>query len=268
VSDIFQEVQEEYRREQMAKLWEKYRVPVVAAVGAIVVAVAGYQGWSFWRAAQVEKASREFEAIAELSANPGNEKAAADRFANLAATGTSAYALAAKFQEAGLRAEMGDGKAAIALYDSISASTSDPVFRDYAQVRAGLLIVERESFDNIKKRLEPIATGAGPWRLQALELLAYASWRAGKSDEALKLYGEIEGATNVPNGTARRAKEMTSLIKAGMKLSDVNAMLAPAATPGSGPMLLQPTQPTTPTPPAIPEPSSLLGPAAEQPPTP
>jgi hypothetical protein len=261
VSDIFQEVQEEYRREQMAKLWEKYRVPIVAGVSALILAVGGYQAWSYWRAAQVEKSSREFEAVAELLAQPGKEKEAADRFAKLAVSGTSAYALAAKFQEAGIRSQAGDVKAAVALYDSISAATGDPLFRDYAQVRAAILIVEKESLDNIKKRLEPITKGSGPWRVQALEILAYASWRGGKSEDALKLYSEVEATTDAPNGTLRRAKEMTALIKAGMKLSDVNAMLAPTIAPGAtGPMLLQPTQPT------IPEPSSLLGP--EQPPTP
>ena len=265
MSDIFQEVQEEYRREQMAKLWEKYRTPIIAGVSALILGVGAYQGWSYWRATQIERSSREFEAIAELLEGPGKEKEAADRLAKLAVSGTSAYALAAKFQEAGLRSQMGDSKAAMALYDSIAAATSDPLFHDYAQLRAALLIVETESLDAVKKRIEPLAKGSGPWRLQAMELLAYASWRAGKADEALKLYGEIEKAENVPNGTARRAKEMTSLIKAGTKLSDVNAMLAPTITPGAGPLLLQPTPPAQPT---IPDPSSLLGPAPEQPPTP
>ena len=44
MSDLFQEVEEEYRREQAAKLWTKYRTPLVAGVVALVVAVAGFEG--------------------------------------------------------------------------------------------------------------------------------------------------------------------------------------------------------------------------------
>ena len=58
---------------------------------------------------------------------------------------------------------------------------------------------------------------------------------------------------------------MTTLINAGMKLSDVNAMLVPVTAPGAGPMLLQPKQPEAPT---IPDVNSLLGQPPAQPPTP
>lgn len=274
MSDIFQEVQEEYRREQMAKLWKTYRVPVIAGATALILLVAGYQGWTYWRAVKLEESSREFERVAEmLAAGPGQEKAAADAFAKLAANASGGYAMAAKFQEAGLRAELNEIPAALKLYDEISASVSDPLFRDYAQLRAAILVLEAESLDNTRKRLEPITKGASPWRVIALEMLAYASWRGGKTDEALKLYAEVKEIPNAPNGSTRRATEMTTLINAGMKLSDLNTKPG-LSTPGVTPMLLPPTesapsQPLFPAPASAPEEPGLLGPAApETPPTP
>jgi hypothetical protein len=270
VSDIFQEVQEEYRREQMAKLWKSYQVPVIAAVTVIVLAVAGYQGWSYWYSQQLDASSREFEKIAELvAADPTKKKEAADRFAKFAPTATSAYAMAAKFQEAGLRAELLDTKGALTLYDEIAADTSDPLFRDYAQLRAAILVLETESFENLKKRLEPISKGTSPWRVTALEMLAYASWRGGKKDEALKLYAEVAEVPNAPNGSVRRAKEMITLINAGMKLTDLKAMPG-LSIPGSESLLLQPKDPAEATRPLLPDPTAeepgLLGPATpEQP---
>jgi hypothetical protein len=273
VSDIFQEVQEEYRREQMAKLWKSYQVPAIAAVTVIILAVAGYQGWSYWYAQKLEASSRGFEKIAELVASdPTKKKEAADQFAKFAPTATSAYARAAKFQEAGLRAELLDIKSALTLYDEIAADTSDPLFRDYAQLRAAILVLETESLDNLKKRLQPISN-SGPWRVAALEMLAYASWRGGKKDEALKLYAEVAESPNAPNGSVRRAKEMTTLINAGMKLTDLKAMPG-LSIPGSESLLLQPPDPTAPTRPLLPDPTGeepgLLGPvpAAPAPATP
>jgi hypothetical protein len=271
VSDIFQEVQEEYRREQMAKLWTKYRVPLIAGVTVIVLAVAGYQAWTYWYANKIEESSREFERVAELIASgTGKEKEAADRFAKLAQSASSGYALAARFQEAGLRAELRDFPAALKIYDEISASTSDPLFRDYAQVRATTLIIEAQTLDNIKKRLDPIVAGTGPWRVMATELLAYATWRAGKKDDALKLYAEVIAAPTAAKGSVRRAKEMTTLINAGLKLSDLNTKPG-LSTPGVSPLLLpaQPGQPTPLLPDAAAEEPGLLGPATpEQPATP
>jgi hypothetical protein len=140
-------------------------------------------------------------------------------------------------------------------------------------LRAAILVLETESLENTAKRLEPITKGASPWRVIALEMLAYASWRAGKKDEALKLYAEVGEIPNAPNGSVRRAKEMTTLINAGMKLSDLNTKPG-LSTPRVGPMLLPPTAPA-PTQPLLPEPAApepgLLGPAAPeqpQPPTP
>lgn len=271
MSDIFQEVQEEYRREQMAKLWKTYSVPVVAAVVVVVLAVGGYQAWSYWHAQQLEASSRAFEKIAELVASdPTKKKEAADSFAKLATTATASYAMAAKFQEAGLRAELPDIKAALKLYDEIAASTSDPLFRDYAQLRGAILVLETESLENVKKRLEPITKGTSPWRVMALEMLAYASWRGGRKDEALKLYAEVSEMPNAPKGSVRRAKEMTTLINAGMKLTDLKAMPG-LSIPGSESLLLQPADPTS-MQPLLPDPTAeepgLLGPATPEQPSP
>jgi len=272
VSDIFQEVEEEFRREQMAKLWAKYRVPLVAGVAVLVLGIAGYQGWSYWRAAQIEKSSRGFDRAAELVASGGQEKEAADAFANLGQGGAGAYALAAQFQEAALRAEMGQVKEAVVLYDAIAESASDQLFVDYAHLRAALLIADTASYDVVKRRLDPVATGSGPWRTMATELLAYVSWRAGKKDEALKLYAEVQKAKDVTPGVKRRATEMSALIAAGMKPSDVKEKPGQAESllPSTGGSLLPSIAPEAPPSPGATEeqPSSLLGAPEQQPSTP
>lgn len=271
MSDVFQEVQEEYRRQQIAKLWEKYRVPIIGGASALIIAVAGYQGWTYWHGLQVEKSSREFDAIGELISG-GQAKDAADRLAKLAAGGSAGYQIAAKLQEAALRAELGDKKAALALFDKIADSASDALVRDYALLRGALLIADNEKYETLKSRLEPLAQAGRPWRAIAMELLAYTTWRAGKKDEALKLYAETQALQGVPDSVKRRAIEMTSLIQAGMTLGDLKTSASGAATNplalpppgGDGPLLLAPTTPQ----PAAPEPPSLLGPVAPAAPAP
>jgi hypothetical protein len=174
----------------------------------------------------------------------------------------------AQFQEAGMRAELGEFKTAIALYEQIARSNKDAMFRDYAVIRASVLLSETEPLDKMKARLDPVANADGPWKMAAKELLAYAYWRAGKTADALKVYEEILKAEDVPNGTKRRSVEMKALLKAGLKVSDVKppprVALPDIPTPDIGPLLLQPATPTPE------QPGSLLGPAptVPAPPTP
>ncbi len=262
MSDVFQEVEEEYRQQQLAKLWEKYRLPLIGAAVALILGVAGYQGWSYWRAREVEKSSREMDAIGDLLRNAGTEKQAADRLAKLAASGSGGYPVLARLQEAALRAQTGDVKAAIALYDAVAKSGSAPLFRDLAIVRGSVFRVELEPYDAVKKILEPVATGSGPWAGEGKELLAYASWRAGKADEAKALYASVEKSAEAPEGTKRRASEMLALIRTGLKFADIKgpaaSLLLPQPGTSDGPLLLEPE----------PLPSSLLGPDPLAPPQP
>ena len=48
MSDIFDEVDEEVRREQFKKLWERYGNLFVALAVLIVAAVGGWRGCEYW----------------------------------------------------------------------------------------------------------------------------------------------------------------------------------------------------------------------------
>src|SRR5205814_1138200 len=50
VSDIFHEVDEEVRREQLKKLWDRYGNYVAAAAVLLVLAVAAWRAYMWWEA--------------------------------------------------------------------------------------------------------------------------------------------------------------------------------------------------------------------------
>jgi hypothetical protein len=266
VSDIFQEVQEEYRREQMAQAWAKYRVPIVSAAGGLVLAVAAYQGWMYWHGRQVDASSRQFEAATTAAERqPGQERAAAASFARLADDGAGGYPFAARLQEAAVRAAAGDRQAAVSLYDRIADDTSDALFADYARVRAAILLVETAPLAEIKKRLDPVAASESPWRLEAEEFLGYAFWRAGNKKEALRLFDIVKNNPEASEGTKRRATELSALINAGLTVGDLKS--APALAPAT-PASQLPTIPGMPnfdTPPVIPAPELPTSPTTPTP---
>ena len=56
MADIFQEIEEDLKRERVEVLWEKYGNWVIGAAVAIVLATAGIKGWgSYQQSVQSEK---------------------------------------------------------------------------------------------------------------------------------------------------------------------------------------------------------------------
>mgnify|MGYP006203302045 CR=1 FL=1 len=45
MADIFQEVDEDLRRDKAAEWWKKYSLYIYATAAVVVIGVAGYQGW-------------------------------------------------------------------------------------------------------------------------------------------------------------------------------------------------------------------------------
>jgi len=119
VSDIFSEVDEEVRREQLKKLWERYGNYVVAAVFLVIAAVAAWRGYDYWQTRRAAQAGAAYDAAARLS-DEGKHAEAEAAFAKLVTDGTAGYRLLARLREAAEISQR-DPKAAIAAYDQIAA---------------------------------------------------------------------------------------------------------------------------------------------------
>jgi hypothetical protein len=141
VTDIFQEVDEEVRRERLKKLWDQYGNYLIAACVLIVVGVAAWRGYQWWEVKQAAQAGAAFEQAVTLAATGKHQEAEA-AFAKLATDSTAGYRVLARLREA---AELSttDSKGAVAAYDEIAADKSaGQIIQDLAAVRAGFLLVD------------------------------------------------------------------------------------------------------------------------------
>ena len=66
MADIFHEVDEEVRREQLKKLWDRYSIYLIAAAVLIVLAIAAWRGYEYWVAKRAATAGAAYEAAASL----------------------------------------------------------------------------------------------------------------------------------------------------------------------------------------------------------
>jgi hypothetical protein len=184
VTDLFREVEEDLRREQFSKLWEKYGLYVIGLAVAIVLVVAAIVGWRAWTHSRAIEASARYEAlVAEMAdAAPAESAAAFAAFANETGGG---YRVLARLAEADRSLAAGDRDAALAAYEAAANDSAAPqIVRGMATVKAGLLLVDTLSLDDMRARVASISREGSPWRANALELTALAAIREGKWSEA------------------------------------------------------------------------------------
>jgi hypothetical protein len=189
VSDIFQEVDEEVRREQLKKLWDQYGHFFIAACILVILAVGAWRGYQWWEAKKAVESSAKFDTAAALS-EQGKHAEAEAIFAQLARDGTTSYRGLARMREAAELTER-DPKAAVAAYDALAgnSSTGQPL-QDLAAVRAGLILVDTASLAEMTQRLESAAGAGAPFRHTARELLALAALRSSDT-AALKRWTDL-----------------------------------------------------------------------------
>jgi hypothetical protein len=211
VSDIFTEVDEEVRREQLKKLWERYGNYIVAACFLVIAAVAAWRGYDYWQIRRAAEAGAAYDAAARL-ASEGNHSEAEAAFAKVAADGTPGYQVLARLREAAEISER-DPKAGVAAYDKIAGETTgQPLISELATIRAGFLLIDTAKLDEMTQRLEPLAQPAGPFRHTARELLALSAWHNGDAAAARRWTDAAKNDPEAPSGVRSRMEVLASLL--------------------------------------------------------
>lgn len=213
MSDIFQEVDEDVRRERLTKLWERYGNYLVALCVLIVVGVGVWRGYQWWQEKQAAIAGAAFQQATAL-AEAGKSKDAEAAFAKLATDGTKGYRVLAGLREAAELAHT-DSKAAVAAYDRIAADgNAGPVLQDLAAVRAGYILVDSAPFAEIRTRLEPLTAGDRVFRHSAREILALSAYKSGDLAAAKQWADLIVTDPQTPSGMRSRVEVLSQLISA------------------------------------------------------
>ena len=207
MSDIFREIDEELRRDNLLKLWSRYgRYIIAVAVFALVVA-GGIVGWRDHQLSERRAQSTRYAAALTL-ARDGKEADAAKVFAAIAREGEG-YAILASFEEAALLAKSGDREAAAAAYDHIAASSEfDPNLRELAVLLSVMQRMPEADPHTMIDRLAPLTASGNPWRPSAIELMALARLKLEDKSGALDLFKNLADDPATPQSLRARAAEM------------------------------------------------------------
>lgn len=211
MSELFDEVDEEVRRDQLKKLWDRYSIFIVAAALLIIAAVGGWRGYQYVEAQKAAEAGDAFNKAAELSDQDKHAEAEA-AFAALAAKAPSGYRTLARFRVAAEVAHR-DVQAAAKMLDEIAADRS--VGREQqalARIRAAGLLVDTASYQDMLQRLEPDTGTDATFRHEARELLALSAFRANDVTATRKWLDLIASDIETPPSLRSRAEALQGLL--------------------------------------------------------
>ena len=177
----------------------------------MIAAVGGWRGYQYLQTQKAAEASSTFEAAAALADQNKHAEAEA-AFTKLAEAAPPGYRNLSRLRAAAEAAKH-DVTAAVKLYDAIAADSGfSSAERDLARVRAAGLLVDTETYNNMRQRLEPTTEPEATFRHTARELLALSAWRNDDTTAARKWLDMISEDGQTPSSLRNRAEALQALL--------------------------------------------------------
>ncbi|MFV1850319.1 MAG: tetratricopeptide repeat protein [Thalassospira sp.] len=214
--DIFQEVEEDLKRERSEELWRKYGKYVIGVAAAIVLGVAGREGWKTYETStSIENGTRLANAVELAQAGEDKQDAALEALDAIIAEGNAGFVALGHFQKAAVYLRSGANPSAIAELEAVVGNADiDQVYRDLAVVEIAMNSATESNAKDLITRLEPIAVPENAWYYSAREMIALLHVAAGEIDAAKPLLTEIADDSEAPSGMRARASEILKAVGA------------------------------------------------------
>lgn len=213
MSDIFREVDEEVRQEQIITFLKRYGKYLAAVIVLAIGLVAGYRYLEDQKRIEHAAQGDAFDAAVAL-VDEGKPAEALPKLQAVAKEGGSdSYGLLARFRVAELQNQARDTKAAQATYDAIAADSGvDKVYRDLAGYYAASLLLESGGGPELEKRVQAMSGGDNVWHLSVDELNGLNQYKMGQRDAAVKTFKELLEKAPADSGFKLRAQQMLAVL--------------------------------------------------------
>lgn len=205
------EVTEEVRREKLFGYLRRYGWIGVAAVLLLV----GGAAWNEYRNAQARDAAQATGDALMAALEESDPAARAAAISGIEAEG--AAAAVTLLLQASTQEEAGDIAAASETLGAIAQNADVPeMYRELASFKKAML--PADDINSRRAQLQTLSQPGEPFRLLALEQLAYLSLTEGDNDAALDLLRQIEEDASVTRGLRERVQSL--MVAMGETLPD------------------------------------------------
>jgi len=176
-------------QEQLAELkawWARHGNAILSVVTAVLVGVAGYNGWRWYQRVHASEAAGTYEVLLKATAEKDMKRvddAAGEILEKYPGTG---YAPLAALLAARVHYDAGDLKNAQAKLQWVVDNAKDAELRDMARLRLANVLIDQKAFDDAQKLLD--ANMAGQLAAMAADLKGDIYILQGKPAEARGAY--------------------------------------------------------------------------------
>lgn len=209
MADIFQEVDEALRQDQAREWWNRHGTKVIGAAVVLVLAVAGWNGWSWYQSSERGKAGQAFSAAVDSASK---DRATAITALEKLTGGVEPYASLARLKIAQLKAEGGDRAAAAAQFTAAGPAMATSDLKELSTLLAVMQSFDTASPDELQAKLQPLSARDRPWRYSALELMAAVAMKRNDAAAARTIWAELREDAATPTTLRERAREMLAML--------------------------------------------------------
>lgn len=210
---FIREVNEELRSEQVRAVWRRFGPVLIGGAVAVVIGTAGYVGYEYWRESKAAVSGDQFLTALDLAGEKKTDEALS-ALKKLETEGAGSYPVLAQLRSATLLEQKKDMAGAVTAFDAVAADSKAPVaLRDVAKLRAAYILVDTGSYEDVAKRAETLSADGNPMRGSAREVLGLAAYKAGRADDARKLFQQNADDAAIPANLRQRANTMLDLMR-------------------------------------------------------
>lgn len=208
--DIFDEVEEDLRRDRAMRLWKRHGWLVLVGAGLLVVGVGGWQAWTQHQRRAAEAATA---TLLQSARQAGAPDAA---LAELAKDGPAGPRTLARLMAAARLASAGQVDQALPLWQALATdSGAEALYRDLAVLLIGMNTLDSADPSQLAAQLGAIAVPSNPWHHLAGELLGLLADRQGDRAAAIARFRALASDVTAPSGLRQRAEAMLTVLGAG-----------------------------------------------------
>ena len=216
MNDIFREVDEEYRHEQLLKFWHDNAQIIIVV---LVLAILGACGAGFYKSHQLNKKQQETymlaRAVDDASLQSPSEGLASLNKAAVDMTGRRV--VISRFAIASQTLKAGDKAGAIRIYDEIAASqTATSSERHLADIQSIGLQLQDADPAQLSARLDKLTGEDNAFRFSAREWQILLAMRSGDMQKARDIAIALAKDSKAPDGIHERAQQLAALASEGL----------------------------------------------------
>ncbi len=211
MADIFDEIDEELKKDKAQQLWARYGKFFIVAVVAVILGVGSAQGYKALKAKRAEAAANAYQFAI------GSDDVAASLTQAMASL-TEGYQMLAQFRLAAAKTAEGDNDGAVADYMTLVKNKAiKPLYQQAALLLAVMNAPEGTDPKQSQEQLAVLISAPGPWQGLALEQSAALDLEKNDSDAALKKFESILGIPEISPELRQRASQMVTIIKSATR---------------------------------------------------